>query len=135
MDMCSRALERVLRTGWNLKSNSQPGSRRCVFSNELKPLGDNWKKSDRASGGCLPGSTAFFELLNPCRWAMRWLMDNCSRSRRSYEAISEIIREHGEEQIADLMDDGLRQDEAERAARREFCNVPRIDPINALRGQ
>jgi hypothetical protein len=54
---------------------------------------------------------------------------------RNYAEISETIREHREEPIADLMDDGMRQDEAERAARREFGIAPLIDPIKALREQ
>jgi predicted permease len=54
---------------------------------------------------------------------MRWLKQLFSR-RRNYGEISETIREHLEEKIADLMDRGMTQKEAERAARLAFGNVP-----------
>jgi predicted permease len=57
---------------------------------------------------------------------MRWLKQLFSR-RRNYDEISETIREHLEEKIADLMDRGMTQKEAERAARLEFGNVPLIE--------
>jgi predicted permease len=57
---------------------------------------------------------------------MNWLKQMFSRSRR-YDEISETIREHMEEKIADLMDNGMTREEAERAARREFGNVTRIE--------
>src|SRR6185503_2090674 len=40
-----------------------------------------------------------------------------------YEELSESMREHLEEKIADLMDDGVTREQAERAARIEFGNV------------
>jgi hypothetical protein len=55
--------------------------------------------------------------------------------RRNYAEIFETICEHREEEFADLMDDPMTQDEAERTAHREFSNVSRIDPIKALREQ
>ena len=57
---------------------------------------------------------------------MRWLRERLSRRRR-YDELSESIREHLDEKIADLMDDGMTRDEAERAARREFGNVTLIE--------
>ena len=57
---------------------------------------------------------------------MGWLKQFFSRRRR-YDELSESIREHLDEKIADLMDRGMSQDEAERAARREFGNVTRIE--------
>src|ERR1700749_1050694 len=47
--------------------------------------------------------------------------------RRRYDELSESIREHLEEKIADLMDDGMTRAEAERSARREFGNVVVIE--------
>ena len=52
---------------------------------------------------------------------MQWLKQ--LTRRRRYTEISESIREHLEEKIADLMDDGMTRAEAERSARREFGNV------------
>ncbi len=49
-----------------------------------------------------------------------------SRHRR-YDELSESIREHIDEKIADLMDDGMTREQAERAARREFGNVRLIE--------
>jgi hypothetical protein len=57
---------------------------------------------------------------------MSWLGQLFSRRRR-YDELSESIREHLDEKIADLMDHGMTPDEAERAARREFGNVTRIE--------
>ena len=57
---------------------------------------------------------------------MRWLRQLFSRRRRCDE-LSESIREHLNEKIADLMDRGLARDEAERAARREFGNATVIE--------
>lgn len=57
---------------------------------------------------------------------MSWLGQLFSRGRR-YEELSESIREHLGEKIADLMDRGIPQNEAERTARREFGNVARIE--------
>jgi putative ABC transport system permease protein len=47
--------------------------------------------------------------------------------RRRYEELSETIREHLDEKIADLMDRGMSREQAESAARREFGNVTRIE--------
>jgi predicted permease len=57
---------------------------------------------------------------------MQWLKQVFTRRRR-YDELSESIREHLEEKIADLMDDGMTRAEAERAARREFGNVALIE--------
>jgi putative ABC transport system permease protein len=57
---------------------------------------------------------------------MQWLKQVFTRRRR-YDELSESIREHLEEKIADLMDDGMTRAEAERAARREFGNVAVIE--------
>ena len=56
---------------------------------------------------------------------MQWLKQHTRRRR--YIDISESIREHLEEKIADLMDDGMSRSEAERYARREFGNVTLIE--------
>jgi predicted permease len=53
---------------------------------------------------------------------MQWLKQLFTRRRR-YDELSESIREHLEEKIADLIDDGMTREEAERSARREFGNV------------
>ncbi|MGA7523103.1 MAG: ABC transporter permease, partial [Acidobacteriaceae bacterium] len=47
--------------------------------------------------------------------------------RRRYDELSESIREHLDEKIADLMDRGMTQEQAEQAARREFGNVTLIE--------
>ena len=57
---------------------------------------------------------------------MNWLMQLFSRHRR-YDELSESIREHLDEKIADLMDRGMTPEEAERTARREFGNAPLIE--------
>ena len=57
---------------------------------------------------------------------MRWLKQLFTRRRR-YGDLSESIREHLEEKIADLMDGGMTRAEAERSARREFGNVVVIE--------
>jgi predicted permease len=57
---------------------------------------------------------------------MNWLADLFSRRHR-YAELSETIREHLDEKIADLMDRGMTRDEAERAARLEFGNVGLIE--------
>ncbi len=53
---------------------------------------------------------------------MRWLKQLVSRRRR-YDDLSASIREHLDERIEELMDDGVPRDEAELAAKREFGNV------------
>jgi predicted permease len=57
---------------------------------------------------------------------MNWLGHLFSRRRRYYE-LSESIREHLDEKIADLIDRGMTPELAEQAARREFGNVTRIE--------
>jgi predicted permease len=57
---------------------------------------------------------------------MGWLKQLLSRRRR-YDELSESIREHLDEKIADLMDRGMTQKQAENAARREFGNVTLIE--------
>ncbi len=56
------------------------------------------------------------------RWAKRLFY-----RRRRYDELSESIREHLEEKIADLTDRGMTRQEAERTARREFGNVTVIE--------
>ena len=57
---------------------------------------------------------------------MRWFGQLFSRHRR-YDELSESIREHLDEKIADLMDRGMTGEQAEQTARREFGNVTRIE--------
>ncbi len=57
---------------------------------------------------------------------MNWLTQLFSR-RRHYAELSESIREHLDEKIDDLMEDGMSREEAERTARREFGNVTLIE--------
>lgn len=57
---------------------------------------------------------------------MTWLNQLFTRRRR-YNELSEDIREHLEEKIADSMDEGMTRKEAERAARCEFGNVALIE--------
>jgi predicted permease len=57
---------------------------------------------------------------------MGWLKQIFSRRRR-YDEIAESIREHLEEKIEDLMEDGLSREEAIRQAHREFGNVTLIE--------
>src|SRR5499426_3479615 len=57
---------------------------------------------------------------------MRWLKQILSRRRR-YRELAESIREHLEEKIEDLMQDGLSREEATHIARREFGNVTLIE--------
>ena len=57
---------------------------------------------------------------------MGWLRQLFSRRYR-YHELSESIREHLEEKIADLTDHGMAREQAEQAARREFGNVTVIE--------
>ena len=57
---------------------------------------------------------------------MGWLGPLFSRRRR-YDELSESIREHLDEKVADLMDRGMTREQAERTARIEFGNVTRIE--------
>jgi predicted permease len=52
---------------------------------------------------------------------MMWLKQLFARGRR-YDELSESIREHFDEKIADLMDGGMPREQAERTARLEFGN-------------
>jgi predicted permease len=55
-----------------------------------------------------------------------WLRNPFNRRRR-YDELSESIREHIDEKIADLESQGMSPDEARFAALREFGNVTRIE--------
>jgi len=57
---------------------------------------------------------------------MHWIGRLFSRRRR-YDELSESIREHLDEKIADLMERGMTQEQAEQTARREFGNITRIE--------
>ncbi len=57
---------------------------------------------------------------------MYWLKQLFSRHRR-YDELSESIREHLEEKVADLTERGMTRKEAQRTARREFGNVTLIE--------
>jgi predicted permease len=57
---------------------------------------------------------------------MGWFRQLFSRRRR-YQELSESIREHLDEKVADLMDRGMTREQAEQTARREFGNVTRIE--------
>lgn len=57
---------------------------------------------------------------------MGWIRQLLSRRRR-YNELSESIREHIDEKIADLIDEGMMREDAERLARREFGNVTLIE--------
>jgi len=57
---------------------------------------------------------------------MNWFKQLFSRRRR-YTELSESIREHLDEKIADLMDRGMTREQAESTARREFGSVTRIE--------
>jgi predicted permease len=60
---------------------------------------------------------------------MNWFGQFFTRQRR-YNELSESIREHLEEKIADLMDRGMTREEAERAACHEFGNVTLIEQLS-----
>jgi putative ABC transport system permease protein len=57
---------------------------------------------------------------------MGWLKQILSRRRR-YDELAESIREHLEEKIEDMMEEGLSREEATHKARREFGNVTLIE--------
>jgi hypothetical protein len=57
---------------------------------------------------------------------MIWLKQLFGR-RRQYDEISDLIREHIDEKVADLMDRGMTRKDAEQAARREFGNTTLIE--------
>jgi predicted permease len=57
---------------------------------------------------------------------MGWLKQILSR-RRHYDELTESIQEHLEEEIENLMEEGLSLDEAMHKARREFGNVTLIE--------
>jgi ABC-type antimicrobial peptide transport system permease subunit len=58
---------------------------------------------------------------------MGWLRQLFTR-RRGYNELSQSLREHLEEKIADLTDHGMTRKEAEQTARREFGNLMLIEP-------
>ena len=60
---------------------------------------------------------------------MGWFRQLLSRRRR-YDELSESIREHLGEKIADLMDHGMTRREAERSARREFGNLTLVEELS-----
>src|SRR5215467_5218737 len=57
---------------------------------------------------------------------MEWLKQIFTRRKR-YDELAESIREHLEEKIEELMEDGLSHEEATRKAHREFGNVTLIE--------
>ena len=57
---------------------------------------------------------------------MGWLKQILYRRQR-YNELAESIREHLEEKIEELMEDGLSREEATHAARREFGNVTLLE--------
>ncbi|MGA9242707.1 MAG: ABC transporter permease [Silvibacterium sp.] len=57
---------------------------------------------------------------------MKWFRQLFSRDRR-YDDLSVSIREHLEEKIEELMEEGMSRADAERAARREFGNVALVE--------
>ena len=57
---------------------------------------------------------------------MDWLRKLLFR-QRLYHELSQSIREHLDEKIADLMERGMTREQAEQAARREFGNVTLIE--------
>jgi predicted permease len=58
---------------------------------------------------------------------MKWLNQLFSRRRRRYDDLAVSIREHLEEKVEELMEDGLSKEEATQRARREFGNVTLIE--------
>lgn len=57
---------------------------------------------------------------------MGWLQQVLSRRRR-YNELSESIREHLDEKVADLINSGMTREQAEYAAHRDFGNVALIE--------
>jgi predicted permease len=57
---------------------------------------------------------------------MKWFRQLFSRGRR-YDDLSVSIKEHLEEKIEELMEEGMSRADAERAARREFGNVAMVE--------
>jgi putative ABC transport system permease protein len=57
---------------------------------------------------------------------MRWFKQLFARGRR-YDDLAISIKEHLEEKIEELMENGLSREDAERTARREFGNVTLIE--------
>ena len=57
---------------------------------------------------------------------MKWIKQLFFRRRR-YDELSESIREHLDEKIADMVDRGMTREQAEAAAHREFGNVALIE--------
>ncbi len=57
---------------------------------------------------------------------MKWVVQLFSRHRR-YDDLSASIREHLEEKVEELMEEGMPRKQAEQTARREFGNVALIE--------
>src|SRR5271167_2046221 len=57
---------------------------------------------------------------------MQWFRQVFLHGRR-YDDLSVSIREHLEEKIEELMEEGMSREDAERAARREFGNVALVE--------
>ena len=57
---------------------------------------------------------------------MNWL-NQAFTHRRHYDELFASIREHRDEEFADLMDRGMARGQPVQAARREFGNVTRIE--------
>jgi len=57
---------------------------------------------------------------------MRWFKQLFTRRRR-YDELSQSIREHLEEKIEDLVDDGMSREKAEQTARRAFGNLTLVE--------
>src|ERR1700683_4901196 len=90
------------------------------------PARSIWKRKYPASRRCLQVSPASLRLLNLRSFLMRWLKHLFTRRRR-YTELSETIRDHLEEKIADLMEDGMTRQAAERSARLDFGNVTLLE--------
>src|SRR5262245_35657608 len=87
---------------------------------------NTWNRNCPASKKCSPALCACLRLFSLRSFSMGWLKQLLSRRRR-YDELAESIREHLEEKIDDLMEDGLSREEATRRARREFGNVTLIE--------
>src|SRR5262245_50874345 len=87
---------------------------------------NTWNRNCPASKKCSPALCACLRLFSLRSFSMGWLKQILSRRRR-YNELAESIREHLEEKIEDLMEDGLSREEATRRARREFGNVTLIE--------
>src|SRR5262245_19031287 len=87
---------------------------------------NTWNRNCPASKKCSPALCACLRLFSLRSFSMGWLKQLLSRRRR-YDELAESIREHLEEKIDDLMEEGLSREEATRRARREFGNATLIE--------